>query len=63
MPAEIADADMLLPPGESCGNCFHFYRCRRLFGCAPTNTLCDFAPSKFERRLQPLDAARAGEKQ
>lgn len=44
---------MRLPPGLQCGDCFAFAHCKGLFGCEPTNTRCDWAPSRF--RLQITD--------
>ena len=39
--------DMALPSGKTCIDCkFHGY-CVKLFGCDPTNTHCDWAPSRF----------------
>ena len=47
------DDDMKLPDGETCGNCYWFRRCKGLFGCAETNTTCDWAPSRFLKAARP----------
>lgn len=39
--------DMALPEGMTCERCFHFKRCTMLFQCKPSNTSCDWAPSRF----------------
>lgn len=44
------DDDMKLPPGKTCADCYHCYRCTRIFGAKPENTVCDFAPSRFHER-------------
>lgn len=38
---------MKLPDGKACSDCHWFKRCVALFGCKPTNTSCDWAPSRF----------------
>jgi hypothetical protein len=38
---------MQLPTGKTCADCGHFKRCAWLISCAPTNTRCDWAPSRF----------------
>jgi hypothetical protein len=44
------ESDMQLPVGKTCGDCQQFGYCRRLFGCASTNTICDWSPSQFVLR-------------
>lgn len=39
--------EMNLPAGYTCAECKHHPRCVALFGCAPTNTHCDWSPSRF----------------
>jgi hypothetical protein len=39
--------DMQLPAGRTCGDCASFNTCKVLFGRAPSNTRCDWAPSRF----------------
>lgn len=39
--------NMELPKRKCCFDCFHFERCKSLFGCLHTNTVCDFSPSRF----------------
>lgn len=36
-----------LPPGKTCADCRYFKRCEALFECNPTNTACDWDPSRF----------------
>jgi hypothetical protein len=48
----MSEPDMKLPAGLSCGNCRHLPRCQALFRCKPTNTTCDWSPSRF--RLPPV---------
>jgi len=48
----VSDDDMKLPPGKTCGDCAHLRRCKALFGCKPTNTECDFSPSRFVARSE-----------
>ena len=40
-------AEMALPPGKTCGDCVHTRRCVAIFGMSPTDTSCDFHPSRF----------------
>lgn len=41
-------ANMQLPEGKTCADCHHFLRfCKSFFGCKPTNTECDWSPSRF----------------
>lgn len=42
--------DTLLPEGKKCGDCLWFERCRWLISCRPTNTYCDWSPSRFRPR-------------
>ena len=48
------DAEMKLPAGKTCGDCFHIRRCLGLgYTSAEANTSCDFWPSRFrEPRAQ-----------
>ncbi len=36
-----------LPDGKVCNDCTHITRCQFLIGCSPTETRCDFDPSRF----------------
>ncbi len=47
-------AEMKLPEGKTCGECIYFGHCKGLFGCPPTNTSCDWHPSRFTQRC-PTD--------
>lgn len=38
---------MKLPPGTTCGDCVHIYRCKAIFGHVETDTSCDWSPSRF----------------
>jgi len=44
----MKDDDMKLPEGKTCADCAHFKRCRWLIACKPTNTSCDWAPSRYK---------------
>lgn len=44
---EVASDDMRLPVGKTCADCRHFKHCAWLIGCEPTNTNCDWSPSRF----------------
>lgn len=41
---------MRLPPGTTCGDCYHIARCKAIFGHVETDTRCDWSPSVFVRR-------------
>lgn len=42
---------MRLPVGKTCGECGHFTRtCVWLISCKPTNTTCDWSPSRFREK-------------
>lgn len=43
-----ADPDMALPPGKTCADCVHLWRCCALFSHSPADAVCDFAPSRFQ---------------
>lgn len=45
-------AEMKLPPGKTCGDCVHCKRCCAMFGHTPTDTYCDFWPSRYRERKQ-----------
>lgn len=39
---------MKLPIGETCNNCIWFEcKCKWLIQCNPSNTSCDWSPSRF----------------
>lgn len=38
---------MSLPLGKTCSDCKHYDYCQKLFGCNPSNEVCDWAPSRF----------------
>lgn len=40
---------MELPKGMCCADCYHYRKCKELFGCHHANTDCDFSPSRFHR--------------
>jgi hypothetical protein len=44
--------DMALPADKTCFDCGFHYHCKRLFGCAETNTTCDWSPSRFSMRVE-----------
>ena len=50
------DADMKLPAGRTCSDCAFFQKCKAFIGIAGTETICDWAPSRFV--LGPSLAAR-----
>lgn len=39
-----------LPQGKVCGDCAHFKRCAWLLSREPTETECDWSPSRFRAR-------------
>jgi hypothetical protein len=41
------EPDMALPEGKTCGDCWHFERCRAIFGHIAADEVCDWAPSRF----------------
>lgn len=43
------DPTPALPPGMTCADCEHCRRCCGMFGKKPTDTECDFSPSRFFR--------------
>lgn len=47
------DDDMNLPPGRTCSDCVHCYRCTTMFGHIPQDEVCDWSPSRFR-----LDAGK-----
>lgn len=51
--------DMQLPAGRTCGDCASFRSCKGLFGCAPGNTRCDWAPSRFMIKIDGQAALAA----
>lgn len=57
----MSDADFPIhPAGLTCSDCFAFGFCRKLFACKPTNTTCDWSPSRFQvhpARLEQLVTA------
>jgi hypothetical protein len=59
----MSEKSMALPIGKTCADCAHVRRCT-MFGFArPTDTTCDFAPSRFTPRdSAPLlnDAEKGG---
>jgi hypothetical protein len=38
---------MSLPEDKTCGDCYHFTRCNKIFGHIAEDMVCDWAPSKF----------------
>lgn len=47
-------AEMQLPQDKSCADCRNVRRCVAFGFTAPDDTSCDFWPSRFVARLQPL---------
>lgn len=47
--------DMDLPPGMTCGDCFHCRRCTLMFGHQSGDESCDWSPSRFtpKKELTP----------
>lgn len=41
------EEDMLLPKGETCGNCKHYERCQWLLSIKGWEGACDWCPSRF----------------
>lgn len=41
------ELSMNLPDGCTCGDCFHFPRCNKIFGHIEADEICDWAPSRF----------------
>ncbi len=56
---KLAEENMQLPAGTTCGECFHIYRCTSIFGGNPKNTKCDFYPNRFARKSVDLNAAKS----
>lgn len=46
-PEQKANESMKLPAGKTCADCRWFAKCKWLISCPPTNTTCDWAPSRF----------------
>lgn len=45
-----ASGSMNLPLGKTCGDCKSFGRCKWLLSREPTETACDWAPSRFRAK-------------
>ena len=44
----MAEPDMQLPPGKTCGDCRRWPRCKAFISSLrETNTTCDWSPSAF----------------
>lgn len=39
--------NMAMPSGKTCQDCHHLRWCQQFFGCPPSNTTCDWSPSRF----------------
>ncbi|WP_199232091.1 MULTISPECIES: hypothetical protein [unclassified Azospirillum] len=50
--AETTECGTSLPDGVTCGDCRHIRRCEAMFGHVPTDTYCDWAPSRFRPRSE-----------
>lgn len=50
---------MNLPEGKTCSDCAHLYRCTVLFNCDPTNTHCDWDPSRFREAAQRIEVEQS----
>ena len=47
------DAEMKLPAGKTCGDCFHINRCLGIgYISSAANTSCDFLPSRYREPKQ-----------
>ena len=46
------DDDMKLPAGKTCEDCRWYSRCEWLISCEPSNTTCDWAPSRFVEKAR-----------
>lgn len=55
----MSDPSMALPAGKTCSSCAHFRRCGMLFGCSPSATTCDWAPSRFVEKAPAPPPGRA----
>lgn len=42
--------EMDLPEGVTCADCVHCRRCCLMFGHIPEDEVCDFSPSRFQRK-------------
>lgn len=42
------DAEMMLPPGKTCGDCIFCRHCCAIYGHVPADTKCDFWPSRYK---------------
>lgn len=50
-PEQKANESMNLPQGKTCADCKWFKpKCEWLISCPPTNTRCDWAPSRFVQK-------------
>lgn len=47
------EAEMKLPPGNTCGDCVHIRKCLAMFGHIPSDTYCDFWPSRYREAAIP----------
>jgi hypothetical protein len=45
----MADGEAI-PDGKTCNDCRHYERCRWLLSREPTETKCDWTPSRFAAR-------------
>jgi hypothetical protein len=41
---------MQLPPGTTCGDCYHIAQCKAIYGHTETTTYCDWFPRRFHAR-------------
>lgn len=51
------DAEMKLPEGKRCDDCFHARRCFGIGYSEPGRTACDFWPSRYREPVAPPVAA------
>lgn len=52
--------DMALPAGRTCGECASWSRCKAFIGSLkPSNTRCDWSPSRFRISLERVAALEA----
>lgn len=48
---------MNLPDGKTCADCAHCRRCTLMFGHIPEDEVCDWAPSRFTPKREPIPAS------
>lgn len=51
----IAQYDMLLEDGVTCGDCYHCTKCVSIFGSNISDTSCQFHPNRFIKICLHMD--------